>query len=130
MTVTTTAALTDQRFDEIIAVVLRSGVLIAAFFVLLGGVIYLTNNEGPVQDYHVFHSEPPQLRSISGIVQGAFAFRGAALIQFGLLVLIATPIVRVAMSAVVFLYQRDWTYVGVTLLVMALLLYSLLARHS
>jgi uncharacterized membrane protein len=47
------------------------------------------------------------------------------LIQLGLLILIATPIARVAFSVVAFLYQRDWMYVAVTLMVLGLLVYSL-----
>jgi uncharacterized membrane protein len=52
------------------------------------------------------------------------------LIQFGLLILIATPIARVALSLAVFLYERDWIYVGVTLVVFGLLLYSLFGPHG
>ena len=40
--------------------------------------------------------------------------RGRALIQLGLLLLIATPVARVAFSVFAFERQRDWTYVGIT----------------
>ena len=42
------------------------------------------------------------------------------------MLLIATPIARVALSVLVFLLERDWLYVGITLVVLALLTYSLL----
>ena len=122
--------LTDRRLDEIIGVLLRTGVLIAAFFVSVGGVLYLVRDRGPVPDYHVFHSEPEELRTVRGIVHAALAMEGPGLIQFGLLILIATPIARVAFSLLAFLYQRDWTYVAVTLIVLGLLLYSLLGQHG
>jgi uncharacterized membrane protein len=48
--------------------------------------------------------------------------------QLGLLVLIATPITRVAFSVFAFFYERDWKYVVFTLIVLGLLLYSLLGR--
>lgn len=51
--------------------------------------------------------------------------RGRALIQLGLLLLIATPVSRVAFSVFAFERQRDWTYVGITLAVLAVLVYSL-----
>jgi uncharacterized membrane protein len=66
------------------------------------------------------------LRTVSGIFHEALALHGPGLIQFGLLILIATPIARVAFSVVAFLYQGDWTYVVVTLVVLGLLVYSLL----
>jgi uncharacterized membrane protein len=52
--------------------------------------------------------------------------RSAALIQLGLLVLIAVPIARVAVSILAFALQRDWLYVGVTVVVLIILLFSLL----
>jgi uncharacterized membrane protein len=122
--------LSERRLDEIIGILLRTGVLIAAFFVLTGGVLYLVRENGPVPDYHVFHGEPQNLRTVSGIVYRALELRGRGLIQLGLLILIATPIARVAFSLLVFLYERDWIYVAVTVIVLGLLLYSLLGRHA
>ena len=52
-------------------------------------------------------------------------FHGQAIIQFGLLLLIATPVARVAFSAVGFAIERDSMYVVITLIVLAILLYSL-----
>lgn len=118
-----------RRLDEIVGLLLRTGVLIAAFFVLTGGVLYLMRRNGPIPNYHVFHGEPEELRSVSGVVHAALALRGEGLIQFGLLILIATPIARVAFSLFAFLYQKDWVYVAVTLVVLGLLLYSLLGSH-
>jgi uncharacterized membrane protein len=119
------ATITDKQMDEIIGHLLRAGVILSAVFVLAGGVVYLARHPEPVIDYRMFQGEPEELRTVSGIVREALAFRGRGLIQLGLLILIATPIARVAFSAVVFLYQRDWTYVVVTLIVLGLLVYSL-----
>lgn len=119
----------ERRLDEIVGLLLRTGVLIAAFFVLTGGVLYLMRQNGPIPNYYVFHGEPEELRSVSGVVHAALALRGEGLIQFGLLILIATPIARVAFSLFAFLYQKDWVYVAVTLVVLGLLLYSLLGSH-
>jgi uncharacterized membrane protein len=124
------AHFSERRFDELIGILLRTGVLIAAFFVLTGGVLYLVRENGPVPNYHVFHGEPEYFRTVPGIVHVASALRGRGLIQFGLLVLIATPILRVAFSVFAFLYERDWIYVAFTLIVLGLLLYSLLGRHG
>jgi uncharacterized membrane protein len=119
----------EQRMDEIIGRLLQAGVICAAAFVLAGGVVYLARHSTPATNYRVFQSEPVELRTVSGIFHEATALRGRGLIQFGLLILIATPIARVAFSVVAFLYQRDWKYVVVTLIVLGLLLYSLLGGH-
>jgi uncharacterized membrane protein len=49
-----------------------------------------------------------------------------ALIQVGLLVLIATPIARVALAAAGFCMERDRLYAGVSLIVLAILTYGIL----
>ena len=119
----------DQRMDEIMGGLLRTGVVLAAAIVLVGGMVYLTRHRVPVTDYRVFQGEPGDLRSVSGIFREALAFHGRGLIQLGLLVLIATPVARVAFSFFAFLYERDWTYVFVTLFVLGLLIYSLFGGH-
>lgn len=119
---------TDKRIDEWMGLLLRSGVILAAFLVFVGGVVYLAHHRFPIIDYSVFQGEPRNLRTISGIFSEARALHGRGLIQLGLLVLIATPIARVTFSVFAFLYERDWKYVVFTLIVLGLLLYSLLGR--
>jgi uncharacterized membrane protein len=77
-------------------------------------------------DYGVFRGEPGYLRSLAGIVRAALTGDSRAIVQLGLAFLIATPIARVAFTLVAFALQRDRVYVGVTLLVLALLLFGLL----
>jgi uncharacterized membrane protein len=122
--------ITDKRMDEIIGRMLRAGVILSAVFVLAGGAVFLARHPEPVTDYRVFQGEAEELRTVSGIFHEALAVRGRGLIQLGLLILIATPIARVAFSVVAFLYQRDWTYVVVTVIVLGLLVYSLLGGHA
>lgn len=122
------AVQTDKRMDELMGLLLRSGVILAASVVLAGGVIYLSRHPFPT-DYRVFQGEPQNLRTVSGILAEAKALRGRGLIQLGLLILIATPIARVLFSVFAFFYQRDWKYVVFTLVVFGLLLFSLLGRN-
>lgn len=119
----------DERMDQIMAALLRTGVSLAAGFVLLGGVIFLLRHHMPATDYRVFHGEPAQLRTIDGIFREALSLHGQALIQLGFLLLIATPVARVLFSVFAFIYEKDWTYVAITLTVLALLSYSLLGGH-
>ena len=116
---------TDQRIEVIIGVLLRTGVLLAASVVLIGGVTtwYATVARGRITP--AFHGEPEGLKSIPGIAEGMAGLHGQAIIQFGLLLLIATPVARVAFSAVGFAMERDYMYVVITLIVLAILLYSL-----
>ncbi len=104
---------------------LRVGVLLAAAVVLAGAALYLAHQGGAVADYSVFRGEPASLRSIAAILRSPLARSGRGVIQFGLLILVATPVARVAFTAVAFAVERDRTYVLVALLVLSLLLKSL-----
>jgi uncharacterized membrane protein len=119
-------AWTDHRVETIIGTLLRAGVLVAATLTLVGGSIYLARHRHAVEDYRVFHGEPAELRDVGGIIRGSLELHGRGLIQLGLLCLIATPILRVIFSVFAFARQHDRMYVGFTLIVLAVLLYSLL----
>ena len=120
---------TDARLDNLLGNLLRLGVLLAAAVVLAGGIVFLARHGSDPPAYHVFRGEPSDLRSVGGIVGDVFDARGRGLIQFGLLLLIATPIARVVLSAVIFAAERDRRYVVFTLIVLAVLIYSLLTPY-
>ena len=116
----------DRRIEIILGNLLRTGVLVSAAVVLVGACIYLYRHAREPADYHVFRGEPSEYRTIRGVIQSAISGGGRGLIQLGLLLLIATPIARVAFSVAGFAIERDRLYVAFTLLVLAILLYSFL----
>lgn len=115
----------EERVDRIISVLLRAGVTAAAAVVLAGGVWYLARFGRAVPDYHTFRGEPQELRSVAGVWKGVLRMQPRSLIQFGLLLLIATPIARVAFSVVAFAVERDRLYLALTLVVLTVLIWSL-----
>jgi uncharacterized membrane protein len=117
---------TDQKMEDIIGNLLRAGVMLSALVVVIGAIIYLLHHGRAPANYRVFRGEPAELSSISGIVREAFTWKGQGIIQLGLLLLIATPVARVAFSVFGFAEERDRMYVGFTLVVLAVLLYSLI----
>jgi uncharacterized membrane protein len=121
--------LDDTRLERILGNLLRAGVIVAALVVAAGGVFYLAHHARQSPDYTVFHGEPAELRSVPGIVAAATTGQPSAVIQFGLLLLIGTPILRVACSVVGFALERDWMYVVITCVVLGLLLFSLIGKH-
>jgi len=116
---------TDQRIENVLGNLLRAGVLLSALVVSIGGAIYLIRRGHEPVDFRVFRGEPADLRSIGGIIRDALELRGQGIIQLGLLLLIATPVARVAFSIFGFAEERDGMYVAFTLIVFSVLLYSL-----
>ena len=88
-------------------------------------MLLLRGHAHEVPVYTPFRGEPDEIRSLTGIVHGAYALDARSVIQLGLVLLIATPILRVAFTWVAFALQRDRMYVVITSIVLAVLLYGL-----
>lgn len=116
---------TDEKTEQVIGNLLRAGVLLSAVVVLAGGTFYLAHHGLTHADYHLFKGQPEALRDVPGIASGAMKFDSRSIIQFGLLLLIITPIARVAFSAISFALEKDYLYVVVSLIVLAVLIYGL-----
>jgi uncharacterized membrane protein len=115
----------EERFEQFLGNLLRAGVLLAAAVVLLGGGLYLARHGGEQADWKTFRGEPANLRNPTEIVGNALQLSSRGVIQVGLLLLVATPVARVVFSVFGFLRERDFLYVVLTLIVLAVLLYSL-----
>ncbi len=115
----------DRRVDLVIGRLLQIGVFVAAAIVVIGATLFLAQHGRASVSYEQFRPGANELRGVSGIVRGVLALHSAAIIQLGLVLLILTPIARVALTLVAFIMQRDRLYVLITAVVLALLLYSL-----
>jgi uncharacterized membrane protein len=120
---------TDLRVELLIGSLLRIGVITAAVVVLMGGLIFLARHGGDLPHYAVFAGEPSALRSLFGVLRSAAHFQGRGIIQLGLLLLIATPVARVAFSIAAFVMERDWMYVAFASIVLAVLIFGLFGGH-
>lgn len=116
----------DEKLEQLVGNVLRAGVLLSAVVVLAGGILYLARHGGNVADYRVFQGEPKAYRTVGAMLSGALAGSGREIILVGILLLIATPVLRVALCVIGFLFEKDWLYVLFTTVVLAVLLASLL----
>lgn len=114
--------------DLAISRLLRGGVLVSIAVVLLGVVLTFMHHPSYVRSAPALgalvNPDQPLLHSVGSVVRGAEARRGQSIVMVGLLLLIATPVARVALSVVVFVVERDRLYVGITAGVLLLLLTS------
>ena len=124
-----TGAWTDDRVEQLVGRLLQAGVLLAAAVVIVGAAAVLVQHGGAAPSFGEFLGTAPGLRSVVGIVRGALAFDAPSIVQLGLVLLIATPVARVALTLVTFALQRDRLYVVITTVVLAVLAYGLLWGH-
>lgn len=121
--------MTDQQLDQVIGKLLRAGVLLSAAVVLAGGIWLLAQLGDTPSNFRHFSPPAATLRSPGGIIAGLAHPGPQEVIQFGLLLLVATPVARVVLSVIAFAIQRDRLYVVLTLIVLAVLAYSLAIPH-
>jgi uncharacterized membrane protein len=127
--------LPNSRLQRLISLILRGGVIAAALTGVLGGMIFLLSHGRQPVSFKTFHDAQPQFASPRVIVQNALALqagnedgRGQAIAQLGILVLLFTPVIRVAFSILGFALERDRAYVVITAIVLMTLGWSLSLR--
>ncbi len=120
--------MTDEKLESLIGILLRVGVLTAAAIVGISGALFVAAHHAERPSYSRFQVEAEDLRKIGGILRASMHLQSDAMIQLGLLLLIATPVFRVALAAVGFYLEGDRLYVGVSVIVLTILLLSLI--HS
>lgn len=123
----------ERDMELFIGKLLRYGVMLSCAITLFGGVIYLYQTQGqtidhykPIPDGQPFPGVEYYLRELSTIIPRVLTFDGAAIIQLGVCVLIATPILRVAFSVIGFLIEKDYMYVVITLIVLFIIIANML----
>jgi len=121
----------EGQLTVLIARVLGAGVLVAGALVALGLLVLLALHQGGRANYFTeFHPRPqPITHGLLGVFERDLRRHAPRdLINLGLVLLILTPVVRVAFSVVIYLYENDRLYTWFTIFVLVVLLYSLLGE--
>ena len=116
---------TDEGRQLLIGNLLRIGMYIAMGIVMIGAIIYLYNHSTEKPNYSVFNFDQVKSTTIPSIFKEVLTFNGKSVIQFGLLMLIFTPIARVILSVISFFLEKDYLYVVIGLVVLAIIMVSL-----
>lgn len=115
----------DKDVQKLLGTLLRVGVIISSGVILLGGVIFFSTKANEVVSFVDFNPEQTKFSSISTIFEGLKTFNGLAIVQFGVLLLIFTPIARVVFSIFSFLIEKDYMYVVIGIIVLCVIITSL-----
>jgi uncharacterized membrane protein len=118
-------AWSDHDVEQVIGRLLQAGVILASIVVIAGGTLLLARHGAEATAFSVFRGEASALRSVGATFGGAMHGEPRAIVQLGLVLLIATPVARVALTLAAFAAQRDRLYVAMTALVLTLLLIGL-----
>ncbi|MEM2211161.1 MAG: DUF1634 domain-containing protein [Nitrososphaerales archaeon] len=126
-----------NRKEVILSLLLRWGVVSSAIIITLGLILMiLTERSGYGAGFEITkllyydESKVPHRfypTNLQTILDGLFSLKPFAIIDLGLIMLIAIPILRVGMSIILFLIEEDKKYVIITTLVLIILILSILA---
>ena len=120
----------DTDVQTIIGWILRAGVFISMFIVVIGGIVYIGRHGREISDYTQFKGVPEFVSTASGIWRGILTLRGRAIIQAGIILLILTPVLRVVVSGIGFLLEKDYLYTGISVLVLLVIIVSAISGHG
>lgn len=122
------ASFKDTDIQTIIGWVLRIGVIVSISVVFIGGALYLYRHNGIIPNYTKFNGVPSFVQ-LHGIVNGILSLKGRSIIQAGIVLLIATPILRIVFSTIGFILEKDYLYMGISLLVLFIIILSSVSGH-
>jgi uncharacterized membrane protein len=122
------------RMELVISYLLRGGVIVSVALITFGVVVMFVHH--PV--YWTSKTELDRLvtpgaafpHTLTDVAASLRDFRGRGIVTLGLLALIATPVLRVAASVVLFAIQKDWTYTLITAVVLSLLVLALVLGNA
>ena len=109
-----------RNLDEVVHGILVVGFVVSAALFLIGLGLSLWLRQ-PLPSATVSPAKALRL---------ALALHPVGFLSLGLVVLIATPMLRVVGSILVFVWQRDWRYAGVTFLVLLIMIASIALGRS
>jgi len=118
----------DADMQAVIGWVLRIGVIVSVSIVIFGGIIYLYRHGSEAPNHKNFVTQPSFVQ-LNGILQGIIDFHGRSIIQAGIILLIATPILRIIFSTISFALEKDRLYVMISLLVLLIIVLSSISGH-
>ena len=121
----------ERDFQQLIGNLLRYGVWISLSIAFLGGIVYLSNHGTETVNYAQFlENDRSIFQVVASVLEGVKIGHGESLIFLGIVMLFLTPVLRVVLSLFSFLLEKDYLYVVITLIVVAIIGMSIFLGFS
>lgn len=117
----------DKSIESMLGNLLRTGVITAGIVVVIGAVVFLVRHGSEIPSYHIFKPDTFNFSDFRNLFHGIITFRSVSIMELGILLLIATPVLRVIFSIFAFAYEKDYMYVVFTIIVLLILVFSFLS---
>lgn len=118
----------SAHVEVTISRILLAGIIISTCLVLLGGCFYLWQHGTNLVNFETLRL-PPQPTSFSAIISLATSFTPLGIIELGLLILVITQSIRVAILLIFYIVNKDYPFTFISLFILIILIYSLVWRR-
>jgi len=116
----------DTDMQLIIGWILRGGVAVSMAVVVIGGLFFISHHGHSIANFSTFKGTPDFISTPKGVFENAFQLKGQAIIQLGIALLIATPILRVVFAAIGFILEKDHLYTLISIIVLLVIIVSMI----
>lgn len=117
-----------KKMQEVLSVVLMIGILTSTALVLIGGIFYLSQFGSHTMQVEILQSNAYQT-NIKQIWQSALSLSPSGIIELGLLLLVITQILRVALLTWFYAVLKDIWFTSFSVFILLVLIYSLIWRN-
>lgn len=112
----------EKDFQQLIGNLLRYGVWTSLSVAFLGGIIYLLHHGNQPVNYSQFiENDRSIFQVVTSVLEGISTLQGESIIFLGIILLFLTPVLRVILSLFSFLLEKDYLYVGITMIVILII---------
>jgi uncharacterized membrane protein len=120
-----------EEISQVLGNTLQVGVILSAVVITIGVILFLTQKANANMNYYLsyFPDKVPHGNfqvDLPGVLNGLLVLNPSSVIELGLLILLATPVMRVFLSIFLFYFNGEMKYVYITLAVFLILLFSIL----
>ncbi len=116
--------ITNRSFQDTLGLILLMGTLISTLLVLLGSIFYLIQHGSETFSFHTLQTE--NTLTLTQFFQTPSSIMPLNLIELGLLALVFTQLIRVAVLVYFYWQTHDFFFTAVSLFILSILVYSLL----
>lgn len=114
----------EKDLSALVGNMLRWGVVLSMSVVILGLGLYIFHHSGEPTAYKNFM--PEKLPAIKDMLGSALQGDASSIILVGVMMLIATPVMRIVFALVGFALEKDKLYVGISIIILCIILFSVL----
>lgn len=122
-----TSALHHQT-EIMLGNMLKIGVIISSSITIFGGILFLLNHGTEIPNYHIFNESSFNFSSLKNLYVDVIALNSEVIMELGILLLIATPIIRILFSVFAYAFEKDYMYVCFAIFVFLVTIYGFLEK--